>query len=55
MENNFKNNIYVYTNFSTMLDKGLRKNINKKRWRNWKTNKWNGSTEYKIEIVKQAR
>ena len=27
----------------------------KKRWRNWKTlTKWNGSTEYEIEKVKQT-
>ena len=34
--------IYIYTHthtsFSTKLDKGLKKNIKKKkRWRNWKT------------------
>ena len=31
--------MYVYTSFSTMLDKQLRKNTDNKRWRNWETNK----------------
>ena len=52
--------IYVYKSFSTTLDKGLRKNLEKKgkdgEVGNWRTQtKWNGSTEYEIEKVKQTR
>ena len=46
--------IYVYESFSSTLDKGLRKNIKKKR-RNGEIGKYkqlNGSTEYEIEKVK---
>ena len=49
--------IYVYKSFSTTLDEGLRKNTLKKRrdGENEKQTKWNGSTEYEIEKVKQTR
>ena len=39
--------IYVYKSFSTMLDKGLRKNIKQKSdGEIGKQTKWNGSTAY---------
>ena len=48
---------YMYTSVSTMLEKGLRKNILKKRRDGeiGKQTKWSGTTEYKIEKVKQTR
>ena len=48
--------IYVYKSFSAILDKGLRKKNKKiKGGKIGKQTKWNGSTEYKIEKVKQTR
>ena len=49
--------IYVYNRFSTILGKGLRKNIKKKKRRDGEIgeHKWNGSTEYEIEKEKQTR
>ena len=41
-----------------MLDRGLGKNIKKKKGKDGKTGKqtkWNGSTEYEIEKVKPTR
>ena len=50
--------IYVYKNFSTLLDKGYRKNIRKK-WRNGEVGKHKlnekENTECEIEKVKQTR
>ena len=47
--------IYVYKSVSTMLDKGLRKHKKKREGEIEKQTKWNGSTEYDIEKVKQTR
>ena len=52
--------IFMYKSFSTTLDKGLRKNIKKKKEEKRKDgeigeHKWNGSTEYETEKVKQTR
>ena len=56
----YKLYIYVYRSFSTMLNKGLRENIRKKK-KDWEAGKhtlnetktW--STEHEIEKLKQTR
>ena len=47
--------IQVYKSFSIVLDKGLRKNKQKRDGEIGKQTKGNGSTEYAIERVKQTR
>ena len=42
--------MYVYINFLTILDKGLKKNTEKRRdGEIGEQTKWNGSAEYEIE------
>ena len=51
--------VLVYKSFSATLDKGLRKNIKRKKkveeMEKLKNTKWNESTEYESEKVKQTK